>query len=99
LNGLEVRVTGFTSPLDGTLDAVVLAEVGAPSAIAQDELSAGRGPPCAEAAGTLGRPGDAASVSKLPRAARIVAYLIAPMANAVRRSPSIGSVGSFYGVR
>jgi hypothetical protein len=46
------------TPLDGALDAVVRAEIRAPSAIAQDELSTGRRPPCAKAASALVRPGN-----------------------------------------
>jgi hypothetical protein len=44
------------SPLGGTLDAVVLAKIGAPSAIAQYELRAARRPPCAKAARTFNEP-------------------------------------------
>ena len=51
-NGLEVRLAP-PSPFVGALDAVVLAEIGAPSTIAQNELRAGRRPPCAEAAGAF----------------------------------------------
>jgi hypothetical protein len=53
------RCPASPNPLDGALDTVVVAEIGAPTARAQDELSAGRGPPCSEAAGAFVRPGDA----------------------------------------
>jgi hypothetical protein len=52
---LEVRLAA-PSPLDGPLDAVMLAEIGAPSAIAQSELRAARRPPCAKTARTFKEP-------------------------------------------
>jgi hypothetical protein len=83
----------------------VLAEIRAPSARTQDELSAGRRPPCAEAAGTLGRPGDAPDFAMLAVIEALSASLRADRAgficwsgwgSAALRKTSCGLLGVGY---